>query len=61
MDRRTVRNALVPDDVQIGRLLELDGKSLAQRAVEDRLSRRVDEIREDEGVARGERWARPGR
>jgi len=47
-------DALVRDDVEIGRLLELDGEGLAEGAVEDIFAGRVHEVGEDEGVARGE-------
>src|SRR5208337_3965352 len=48
LQRRADR--LIGHDVQIGRLLELYGERLLQRAIENWIPRGVDEIRQQDGI-----------
>ena len=49
-------DTLLRDKVEEGRLFELDGQSLTERAVEDRIASGVGEVREDEQIFVGERF-----
>ena len=56
-ERQRLAHALVRDDVEEGRFLELERERLLERAVEHRVARRVAEVGDQDLVALGERLA----
>ena len=60
MKRRACADAGFGKQVQVGRLLELDGQRLLQGSVENGIAGGVDEVGEDDGVFFGERVGAAG-